>query len=196
MKIKNYTLKIFHRRGFTLIEILITFGIIAILGTTIGFSLFGVRQGQDLDGAAKRIAGILQEAQQRSITQEGGFQYGVRFTKPAVGAHTFELFQQIAAGEFSGGYYAIGSPSVPTTFISLKPYVLKSSLEFMNPDTAQDWIEDIVFKKIEGAAYPKANSVATPPVYNAITVRIVGSVCSSNDCRTIKVNDNGTIEIQ
>ena len=147
-----------------------------------------------MDGTAKLIEGVLREAQQRSITQEGGFQYGVRFTKPATGAHTFELIEQTASGEFPGGYYAIGEE--PSTLTTLKPYTLKSNLEFMNPGAQQNWIEDIVFKKIEGTALPGKNQSANPPVYNAITVRIVGNSCPSDMCRTINVNDNGTIEIQ
>lgn len=65
--------------GYSLLEMLITFFIIAIIATIL-FSAFGVfRQSNDLQAAEETIIGILRDARSRAVGSQDKKIYGVHF---------------------------------------------------------------------------------------------------------------------
>ncbi len=163
-------MRIIAPKGFTLIELLITVAVVAILGAMIVPSLIGFKRSQDLDSASRLIVATLREAQQRSITQDAGGQYGVRFVNDAT-----DYFQVIQATQQA---QAGGCPSPETVTFTGKQYAIPSSIEFTDPSLGSKC--DVFFEKLTGLPNPS----------DAISLQIAGDPTSS---RAITVNANGTI---
>lgn len=67
--------------GFTLIEVLIVIGVLAVLGTVGFLSLSGAKRNMALEKASQSMAAFLREAQQRAISQESGSDWCVHLDK-------------------------------------------------------------------------------------------------------------------
>ncbi len=80
-----------RRGGFTLIELVIVIAIGVILGTIGLVSLSGYRRQQSLRLASQSIVTFLKDAQSRSISQEGGLRWGVRFDNLMTGRDNYLL---------------------------------------------------------------------------------------------------------
>lgn len=80
------------RKGFTLMETIIVIGITAVIAGIGISSYIGQQRAKLLDSAAKEIVGYLRYAQQKSITQEDGGQWGVHFENPADGKDFYALY--------------------------------------------------------------------------------------------------------
>lgn len=105
-------------KAFTLIEVIIVLAVTVIMGTVGAMSLFGFRQKQDLNLETQHLVAFLRDAQQNSITQELGQQWGVYFSNPtALEKDHYTLF--------SGQDYS-GSAAYATVF-------LRPSVEFFDP---------------------------------------------------------------
>ena len=79
--------------GFTLLELLIVIGITAILSVG-AVSLYANQQkAKILDNTAQEIANYLRYAQQKSIAQEQGQQWGVHFENPTSGNGFYALYK-------------------------------------------------------------------------------------------------------
>ena len=124
-------------RGFTILEILITLGIIVIITTSGVLSLSSFRSRQDLDLAGKTIIAMLRDAQSRADTQEGGTGWGVRFQNGA--ADSYMLYQG------------------PTYTLPAQTLSLKSNLEFRDP--ASGATKDVLFERLTG--YPSGGANVT-----------------------------------
>ncbi|HDP36480.1 MAG TPA: prepilin-type N-terminal cleavage/methylation domain-containing protein [Candidatus Atribacteria bacterium] len=80
------------RKGFTLMELLIVVGITTILAG-VGVSSYITQQRVKLlNTTAQEIVGYLRYAQQKSIAQEEGSQWGVHFENPADGRDFYALY--------------------------------------------------------------------------------------------------------
>ena len=80
------------KKGFTLLETLIVVGVtIVIAGVGIS-SYVGQQRSRLLDDTAREIVGYLRYAQQKSIAQEDGNQWGVHFENPADGNDFYALY--------------------------------------------------------------------------------------------------------
>ncbi len=79
-------------KGFTLIEILVVLGISVILATGGFLSLSNLRRHQSLRLSAESMVAFLHDAQQRSISQEGGFGWGVHFENSAADRDSYWRF--------------------------------------------------------------------------------------------------------
>lgn len=77
LKAKSYTLKAVMGFSYAEFLIVITLTVIIALGTTA--SLFRFMQDQAPQSAARAIRAVLRDAEQRSIAQEEGLYWGVRF---------------------------------------------------------------------------------------------------------------------
>jgi type II secretory pathway pseudopilin PulG len=181
-----------EENGVTLIELLIVVGIIIVLGVAASLSLFGIKGKKGLDDDAKKILSVLRETQNQSIVQDGGNQFGVRFTNSLTGVDFFEVVSSptLSPGNLYTGSGPSGDPPAATV---VKRYNLLSSVEFTNPPTPtvggdQAEYRDIVFRKLSGLVSDVAPSTG-------VAIRIVGST-NSNDTKNIIVNAQGTIEIQ
>ena len=121
-------------KGFTLIELVITIALVVLLSTIGMLSLVNFRVNQSLRLASGNLVTFLRDAQQKSISQEGGLQWGARFTHQAAGDR-YELISGTStfdpAGtvvslpsnlEFASAYGDVtfnkfGLPASPTTLI-------------------------------------------------------------------------------
>lgn len=134
-------------KAFTLIEVLITLGMVAIIAAAGFLSLFAFRNSQDMRLAGRNISLVLREAQNRSVSQENGNFWGVRFSEPS---KEIILFENSASCSFG---------------LAVSSQVLKSHLEFRAPTSGN---LDVCFEKISG--YSSAASDVT------ITIGVVGDV--------------------
>lgn len=67
------------KRGFTLVEALITIAIIMVIGVVGALSLTGKKNSNDLSSTVSQAASLLREAESRSITETQGMSWGVHF---------------------------------------------------------------------------------------------------------------------
>jgi type II secretory pathway pseudopilin PulG len=146
-----------YSRAFTLIEVLIITGTIAIIAAAGFLSLSNFRNNQDLRLAARGISLALRSAQSRSISQENGNFWGVRFSQPSKEIILFENSSSCAYGS------------------NISSQVLKSQLEFRVPASGN---LDVCFEKISG--YSSAASDVT------ITIGVIGDVNAKKDITIYK----------
>lgn len=115
-------------KGFTLIEILIVVGLIAIIATSGFLSLINFRSHQDLKTASRLLVSVIRDAQIRSISQEDDKFWGVRFS------HDDNRVSLWSSDSCSYGAQA--------SFIEIK-----DTLDFRDPLSGN---KDICFDKISG----------------------------------------------
>jgi len=117
-------------RGFTLLEIIIVIAITATMAT-IGIGYYAnISKTKLLDKTAEEIVAYLKYAQQNSVVQKDGTQWGVHFENPSSGQDFYALY--------AGTTYS--SP------IEIK--YLPEGIEFSIPQTASS--ADISFTKLTG----------------------------------------------
>jgi len=87
-------------KAFTLIELVITLGIIVFLSGVGFLFILSYKNNQSINSASQGIVAVLRNAQNRSLSQEGGGRWGVHFENPASGNDFYNLFQ---GSDYSGG---------------------------------------------------------------------------------------------
>ena len=162
--------KIRERSAFTLVELLISITILAILAGVGFINLANYKQQQDLNSAAQEIVGVLRNAQNRSLSQEAtsttgtGGSWGVYFNNPTGSGNDFyELFQ--------GANYSNG------TVVSRSN--LPSNVQFDIPASGSS--STVIFSPITGL--PNA----------ALTIKI-SLISKPTSSSTITINTNGKIQ--
>lgn len=78
--------------GFTLIELLIVITITVVLALGGFFAFSGYKKGKDLEFTMNEVSSAVREVRQRSITQEDGEAWGVRFNSSSTGGDSYEIF--------------------------------------------------------------------------------------------------------
>lgn len=73
----------FMKNGFTLIELLIVIGIMAILTTIGSVYFFGYRNKQAVELTTNELISVLRDAQNKSLSQDRGYDWGVHFDNVA-----------------------------------------------------------------------------------------------------------------
>ncbi len=119
-------------KGFTLLELLIVMALVVILSTVGLLSLVGFRSQQSLRLAGQNLVTVLRDTQQKSVSQEGGQQWGVRIVHQVGGRDYYAVLSGGAETarttfpsnvEFAASYPDLtfakisGLPSAPATFI-------------------------------------------------------------------------------
>jgi len=118
-------------KGFTLIELIITLALIVFIGGATVLGLSGQRSSQNLKQTLNEFISVIRDTQNKSITQESGKQWGIRFSNlPAI--QKYEVF--------SGPSYALGTVS--------KMYSLSRGIKFSEPPASSTY--DLVFSAISG----------------------------------------------
>ncbi|MFA5460184.1 MAG: type II secretion system protein [Candidatus Paceibacterota bacterium] len=84
--------KISRLKGFTLLETLIVIGVTAVVASVGVSSYVSQQKAKVLDNTAQEIVGYLRYAQQKSIAQEQGEQWGIHFENPAEGKDFYALY--------------------------------------------------------------------------------------------------------
>ncbi len=139
--------------GFTMIELLVVIALTAVLAT-IGFlSIGGYRNESHLKDEGSKVAAVLQNAHDNSVSQLNGAQWGVHF----LNGTSSDIYQQ-----FSGASFATGTPG--------NAYSLGYSLALGNPATSS---EDIIFNPITGALPNDATVNIVPNSGNGMAENII-----------------------
>ena len=123
---------VFFRQGYTLIEVAIIMGILAILGSAGTLNIYSFKSQKELNLIAKELVDNLRSAQQKSISQELGQQWGVHIDASASGDDFYQVFY--------GAEYSSGAIQRTIT--------LPANIQFSNPD--QGTAKDIYFAKVTG----------------------------------------------
>jgi len=125
-----------RKSGFTMIELLVTIGIVAILSSVSFISLGTYRKKQNIERTLDEVVAAVQSTQKRSVTQEDGYAWGMRFENNTT-SHTYEIFK--------GSTYASST--------SMSKLGLSRALQFMNPYASSTF--DALFAPITGALSSK-----------------------------------------
>jgi prepilin-type N-terminal cleavage/methylation domain-containing protein len=123
-------------KGFTLIELMLVFAIIAVIGTVSVVTLVGQKSTGDLTNTTQQIGALLREAQSNSMAQDQGAQWGVHFDNTTTTSAFFALFYTL------NGTYASGTP--------VGHYALLPDLCFVSSTLAAGSSTDVIFNSISG----------------------------------------------
>ena len=118
------------RRGFTLVELLVTLGIFAILGMIALPVSHYLEEDAALGNTTKEIAGILRLAQSKTLASENSDSYGVFFD---VSANQYTFFKGLSFAQ--------------RNMAADEAYILAKSLEF---STIEFPAGEVVFAKVTG----------------------------------------------
>ncbi len=119
------------KQSFTLVEVLITVGILSVI-VGVGFlNLTGFKSKHSFDLDAENVVASIRNAQNRALLGEGGTSWGIRFTSSATGG-SYEIF--------SGVEYIPSSVVVSDS--------LSVSSRFYNPPSG--FSKTIIFSPISG----------------------------------------------
>ncbi len=121
-----------RRSGFTLIEILIVLAVTISLSVAGFLSLGGFRGKQTLDSVLQEVLAATRDTQNRSISQENGLGWNMRFVNSTTSDYRYEIF--------SGGAYA--STSVQ------KLQILRNNVRWSEPFPSSTY--DMKFAPING----------------------------------------------
>lgn len=119
--------------GITLIELLVSIGILIILTSIFVAALGPFQKESDLNNTAEGIINALRLAQNETLSSDGDSQYGVYFDK-AASPHQYILFR--------GGDFASRDDSFD------KIYKLAKSVEISEADLSGG--QEVIFNRIEG----------------------------------------------
>lgn len=154
-------------RGYTLIELIIAIGIIAIVSTAAFLNLSGYAARRDLELATRRVAALFRDAQSRSVTQEDGMAWGVH-----IAGNQFQLLKRSAAGACgSGSQSSVVNLGVRLAVQSVLPVAYAS---------------DICFNSVTGFLTAAA---APEPV-----IMSIGLISGGGTPGMVKIYNNGRIE--
>ncbi|MCP6719930.1 MAG: prepilin-type N-terminal cleavage/methylation domain-containing protein [Patescibacteria group bacterium] len=131
-KFSSLRSKIYKKSAFTLIEILIAIAVLVTVSTVGFFAFTSYKGSQNVRLTMSELAAVIKDVQRRSITEQDGKRWGLRFINSTSTIHSYEVF--------SGVSYASG------TVNSLYP--LKRGVAFGNPSDGLN--VDAIFNPISG----------------------------------------------
>jgi len=148
--------------GFTLVEVIVVIAIMVVMATFGFLNIVNYKNRQNLNAAGQEIVTVLRNAQDRSLSQEGGSRWGVHFENPISGSDFYNLFK--------GSSFATG--------IVNSQSVLPSNIQFDNPASGSS--ANIIFSPITGlpdaATTIKISLVDNSAVSITITVSSNGKI--------------------
>jgi len=118
------------KKGFTLIEVMIVIGVVAVLTTVVVMNLSGYRGSLNLKLTAREIVAALRDTQQKSISQENGLSWGVNFLNSSSDTDSYKVF------------------SASSTTGVQKVLTLRNGIVFVDPSDGS--AKEISFTKITG----------------------------------------------
>lgn len=160
------------QNGFTLIEILVVLGITIILATGGFLSLWNLKKHQALSLTAEGMVSYLGDVRQQSISQEGGFGWGVHFENSVTGPDYYWRFR--------GSDISVAG--------AVDRIALPSGVEF---DTISS--NNASFARMSGCLSSEVGSdtCGLPDAKVEVRLKLSGD---DSSIITIKINAQGTIE--
>lgn len=149
-------------RGFSVIELVLVIGIIAVIAAFTLPNLFSRKSATELNNTANQMSVTLREAQSRAISQSGGTDWGVRFDNG------------------NPPYFAMFStpnydPSTRVIYTTLPP-----GIGYVTSTLAASNYKDVVFNQITGkpdaSLYLDLYLVKNPQITLAVSVSTSGQV--------------------
>ncbi len=142
-------------RGFSLLELLIVIGIMAVLLVAGGGMYRNFGKSVELSATSQTIAADLRQMQSKAMVGEGGYKWGVHFVKDA-----------------GGDYYTLFSTD-GTNSTTTATTTLSSGITFADPASGY---KDIIFNKITGNTTATTTSIVLEGVVATTTVSSIGTV--------------------
>jgi type II secretory pathway pseudopilin PulG len=122
------------KKGFTLIELIIVFGIMIAISVVAFASLAGKKTNVDLTSTTQQIATLLRQAQNDAMEQENNVSWGVHF------ANTTN----------TPPFYALFTTSYSTSTIVGNPYQLPTTVAYQTSTLASGATLDVIFSQLSG----------------------------------------------
>jgi len=128
------------RKGFTLVELLLVFGIMIVLGSVVFATLSARRSNADLTATVQQVVTLLRQAQSDAVSQKNGtvsgssISWGVHFENSTSVTPFYALF--------TGGAYS------KTSTVSY--YSLMQSVAYQTSTLASGATRDVIFSPIVG----------------------------------------------
>jgi len=164
MKFFNFSIFQFFNKSkaFTLVELIITLGIIVVLAGVGFLGILNYKNNQSLNSTSREIVSVLRNAQNRSLSQEAGSRWGVHFENPSSSNDFYDLFY--------GASYTISGLVSRTT--------LASGVEFVLPPNGSS--STVIFSPVTGlpnnSLTIKIFLIAAPSVSSTIIVNQNGQI--------------------
>jgi type II secretory pathway pseudopilin PulG len=124
------------KKGFTLLELVIVFGILLAISAVTFVSLATRKINTDLTSTTQQIATLLRQAQSDAMNQEGDVPWGVHFSNTTA----------------TPPFYALFTTSYSTTTIVGNPYQLPTTVAYQTSTLGVGSTTDVIFSPISGFA--------------------------------------------
>lgn len=118
-----------RRSGFTLIELVIVAGLIAIIAIVSVLSLGGRKRRADLDTTAQQMVTLIRSAQTRAVSRQSSTAWGVRFDNSTT----------------TRPFYALYASSTYATSTVVTFFTLPTSVEYAPSSLALGATRDVLF---------------------------------------------------
>ncbi|OGD31840.1 hypothetical protein A3C91_00240 [Candidatus Azambacteria bacterium RIFCSPHIGHO2_02_FULL_52_12] len=156
----------FQMSGFTILELIISIAIIALLSVGVGVELIAYQRTVALEAASKDIVSELRTAQNKALSGEDGTvppdgagdAWGIRFSNRTPSTYA----------KFYGSTFSWANVTATTT--------LPSSVAFTDPSLNTD--KDIIFTKITGTTTPSSITLQTQDGSQSQTITVATSSIS------------------
>jgi len=122
------------KKGFTLVELVLVFGIMLAISVVVFATLAGRKTTTDLTATTQQVGALLRQAQSDAMAQEGDVPIGVHF---ANATNTLP-------------FYALFTTSYSTATIIGSPYLLPSTVAYQTTTLASGATLDVIFSPISG----------------------------------------------
>jgi len=157
-------------RGFTLIEVLISIGVLLLVSGAGSLYLFGFRSEGSVENATRQLVGVLSAAQEKSASQEDGSRWGV-YIDNRTDPGTYTLY------EINEDLLALGDETTPGTSTQL--IAVSTNVTFASPTIGT--IANIIFSKNTGL-----------PI--ASTTLVLRHKTTTENQETVYISGNGRID--
>lgn len=161
------------KKGFTLLEVLVTLMIFLVLGIATVYYFSGARLNGDLTDTAAQATAVLRQAQVDAASQKNDTPWGVYFSNGAGGISPF---------------YALISSSTYSSSTVVSQYVLPSTVGFVTSTIPQGSTMTVVFNPISGASSVSTTveiySTVNPSLVEALSISGQGFVSYSSATST------------
>ena len=145
------------KKGFTLLEVVISITALALVLSAGWFSFSSYAARRELESGAARIAALITEARSKTLAGENNSAYGVHF-------------EQDRAALFRAPTYISGSADNKTEMLARRAII--SSIDFTN--------SEVTFKRLTGAAISSGSVTLSvrgnPSLLKIITVESLGTI--------------------